>query len=498
VISTEEFVQNLADSGLLTSIELPAQSVADGSELASNLVAAKLLTPYQANAIMEGRLGDLRIGNYQILERLGGGGMGVVYKARHQRMKRVVAIKVLSAEIASEPALIKRFQREVEIIARFTHPNVVMAFDADEAEQGPFLVMEFVNGVDLAREVIEHGALSVADAIDCTIQVARGLGYVHDEGIVHRDVKPANLIRDVSGVIKVTDLGIARLDALEDKTGARSLLTQAGSVMGTTAYMAPEQAVDSHILDRRADIYSLGCTLYFLLTGSPPYRSESAMGVFIKHRDFPIPRLCKALPDIPPKLDSIYQRMVAKKPEDRYPTMTDVIKDLEALQKELRSIPPTVKAATDQTIQFSASGEEILPDEAGFTLSSPGELKLAALTVLLVEPSRTQAAIIRKQLQDLGIASIQTARSGLETLDTLKSQPISVIVSTMQLADMTGAELARQILAAKSTKAAGIVLATSEADQQKAGALPQHPRLVLLRKPFDLQQLSNAITSVTD
>src|SRR5262245_11170791 len=175
-ISAGQFAQNLAESGLFDAADLLPDTgpPADGAAAARKLVDAGKLTGYQAAAVRDRRFADLRIGNYEVLDRLGAGGMGTVFKARHRRMKRVVAIKVLSQEVAKSGPYADRFQREVETIARLSHPNIVMAYDADEAEVGPFLVMEFVNGRDLASEVEKDGPLSPTDAIDRILQAARG------------------------------------------------------------------------------------------------------------------------------------------------------------------------------------------------------------------------------------------------------------------------------------------------------------------------------------
>src|SRR5262249_36064062 len=214
-LTREEFLRNLSDSGLFSKEEmratlaaLPGAQAADGEALAQRLIAAGKLTPFQAAAVSERRFEELVIGNYQVLDRLGAGGMGTVYKARHRRMKRVVAIKVLSRRVGQSERFVQRFQREVEAVARLSHPNIVMAHDADEVEAGHFLVMEFVNGLDLATEVQKHGPLPVREAVECLAQAARGLGYAHGQGIIHRDIKPANLLRDVSGAVKVADLGL--------------------------------------------------------------------------------------------------------------------------------------------------------------------------------------------------------------------------------------------------------------------------------------------------
>jgi serine/threonine protein kinase len=206
-LTRDEFIRNLTESGLWAkreidqAVESDAGSAAsDGDALARQLVAQGKLTFYQAEAIRDRKFAELVIGNYEVLDRLGAGGMGTVYKARHRRMKRIVALKVLAKNLGQAPAFVQRFQREVEAVARLSHPQIVMAFDADEAEAGHFLVMEFVNGRDLATDVHERGPLPVREAADGVLQAARAMEYAHGRGIVHRDIKPANLLRDVGGV----------------------------------------------------------------------------------------------------------------------------------------------------------------------------------------------------------------------------------------------------------------------------------------------------------
>jgi serine/threonine protein kinase len=512
-VSRGQFAQSLAESGLLDAADLLPDSgqlaAPDGAAAARKLVEAGKLTGYQADAILGRRFTDLRIGNYEILDRLGAGGMGTVFKARHRRMKRVVALKVLSREVAGAEKFLDRFQREVETIARLSHPNIVMAFDADESEAGPFLVMEFVDGRDLASEVAQAGPLPVADAIDRILQAAQGLGYAHSQGIVHRDVKPSNLLRGVDGVVKVADLGLARLNA----PGAGSTsLTQAGTVFGTAEYMSPEQAIDSGAVDLRADIYSLGCTLYFLLTGRPPYQAGSLMAMLLKHRDDPIPDVREARPDTPPALAAVFRRMVAKAPADRYQTMAEVARDLEQAGSGIRPAAavtgvwtPQPVAPPDRTAAFDPVADAGTPhDTGGFEVSpiaaadpTPSQAgRVVGLTVVLVEPSRTQAGIIRRYLQQLGAREVHTTGSGQEALELARRERAGVIVSSMHLADMTGVQLARALLADPGCEGTGFVLATSEADTQEPGAVPDNPRVALMPKPFDLERLARSIAAV--
>jgi serine/threonine protein kinase len=209
-----------------------------------------------------------QLGPYQLFEELGHGAMGTVYRALHVKLKRVVALKVLSAARLGDPGAADRFAREMEAIGKLDHVNIVRATDAGEAEGFPFLVMEFLNGLDLAQLVKRRGALPLADACEVIRQAALGLQHAHEHHLVHRDVKPSNLLLTPEGRVKVLDLGLALLPR---EPQAREALTEVGQVMGTFDFMAPEQAADVRNVDIRADIYSLGCTLYYLMVGQPPF-----------------------------------------------------------------------------------------------------------------------------------------------------------------------------------------------------------------------------------
>ena len=225
----EVFIQTLANSGLMTSVEvqtflntLPAEKrPADAATLAREMFKQGKLTRFQAQAVFQGKTRGLVVGNYVVLDKLGQGGMGQVYKARHRRMDRVVAIKMLPSTATSSPEAVERFHREVKAAAKLSHPNIVTAYDADEANGMNFLVMEYVDGQDLAALVKGGGPLSVAQAVDFTVQAARGLEYAHRQGVVHRDIKPSNLLLDKSGVVKILDMGLARMDNAAGGGGRR-------------------------------------------------------------------------------------------------------------------------------------------------------------------------------------------------------------------------------------------------------------------------------------
>ncbi len=264
------------------------------------------------------------LGSYVLVERLGAGGMGEVFKARNWKLGKTVALKLVRAERLTDPDAVRRFQREVRAAAQLNHANVVHAYDCDEAGGKHFLVMEYVEGVDLARFVKQHGPLTVRDACDYVRQAALGLQHAFERGLVHRDVKPHNLLlsrtSDGHALIKVLDMGLARLNQTDEAGEAASIMTQEGVVMGTLDYIAPEQARNAHTADTRADLYSLGCTLYYLLAGRVPFPVGSSTEKLLRHQfDQPTP-LEQLRPDVPPAVAAIARRLMAKRPEERYQT----------------------------------------------------------------------------------------------------------------------------------------------------------------------------------
>jgi WD40 repeat protein/tRNA A-37 threonylcarbamoyl transferase component Bud32 len=263
---------------------------------------------------------------YEVLEFLGAGGMGMVYRARHRVMERVVALKILHRRVTQKPAAVERFRREVQAVASLGHPNIVAAFDADQAGEQHFLVMEYVPGVTLARLVKEQGPLDPARACDYIRQAALGLQHAHERGLVHRDLKPSNLIVTPEGQVKILDLGLARLEQVAEESSGD--LTGSGTVMGSVDYLAPEQADDPHQADIRADIYSLGCTLYHLLTGRPPFPEGTLMQKLKAHGQrvpAPVERPGVAMPA---GLDRVVGRMLAKDPRQRYQTPRELAEAL--------------------------------------------------------------------------------------------------------------------------------------------------------------------------
>jgi serine/threonine protein kinase len=275
---------------------------------------------------------------YRIVEMLDQGGMGTVYKAQHRLMERLVALKVIDHGLTSKPDVVERFRREVKAAAQLNHPNIVHAYDAEQAGDSHFLVMEFVEGTTLARLVEQQGPLPAAQACDYVRQAALGLQRAFEHGMVHRDIKPHNLMRTPQGVVKILDFGLARLmsetrpSPLPTKEvidrGASPTLTQLGMVMGTADYMAPEQATNAHAADCRADNYSLGCTLYFLLTGQQPFPEGTVLDKIMAHGTRKPRPLSDFRRDVPPALVRVLERMTAKDPEQRYQTPAEVAEAL--------------------------------------------------------------------------------------------------------------------------------------------------------------------------
>lgn len=271
-----------------------------------------------------------QLGPYRLLAKLGEGGMGAVYKAQHEHLEKLVAIKVLPKAAMNDKAAVDRFRREMKAVGRLHHPNIVTAHDAGEHRGVHFLVMEYVEGSDLSSLVKKQGPVPIDKATSYILQAARGLAFAHSKGIIHRDIKPANLLVDDEGTIKILDMGLARLDGDNASKDAKDGLTQTGQVMGTVDYMAPEQAFDTHRADAKADVYSLGCTLFRIVTGKNAFDGDTLVQKILAHRENAIPALSSPHGPISDAVEMIYRRMMGKKPDER-PTMAEVVTALEAL-----------------------------------------------------------------------------------------------------------------------------------------------------------------------
>jgi len=330
--SVDTFLDLLRRSGLVENDQLNAvladvpdqahgTTPGDIDVVAQKLVAGGLLTRWQCDKLLEGRHKGFFLGKYKLLDHLGTGGMSSVYLAEHVLMQRRVAIKVLPKNRVEDSSYLARFHREAQAAAALDHRNIVRAYDVDNDGSIHYLVMEYVEGRDLQQMVKEKGPLEYSAAAEYIRQAAEGLAHAHGAGLIHRDVKPANLLVDQKSVVKVLDLGLARFT---DEDRASLTVAYDENVLGTADYLAPEQAINSHGVDTRADIYSLGCSLYFLLTGHPPFPEGTLPQRLMMHQKTPPPSIYKARPSAPQDLVSICVKMMAKKPEHRYQTAAEV------------------------------------------------------------------------------------------------------------------------------------------------------------------------------
>jgi serine/threonine-protein kinase len=374
-----------------------SQRFPEPRDLARELVKRGWMTAYQINQIAQGKARHLSLGPYVLLECLGEGAMGQVFKARHRKLDRIVALKIIRKERLKSAHAIQRFQREARAVAKLSHPNIVAVYDADEIGGTHFMAMEFVDGIDLARLVKQAGPLPVGKACEYVRQAAVGLQHAHEKGLVHRDIKPHNLLlartletgiqtgprSGINGhatteraLVKILDMGLARLSSADNEPGAGAM-TQEGTVMGTPEYLAPEQARDAHRVDIRADVYSLGCTLYFLLSGRPPYRGASLADTLLMHQLNQAP----PLQNVPAEVQAIVSRMIAKKPEDRYQTPAEVAQALAPFCLEEGGADTIWSAAmpppTDPSLATNALGHT-LASASGIPLAtrSPRNKKL--------------------------------------------------------------------------------------------------------------------------
>jgi eukaryotic-like serine/threonine-protein kinase len=286
-------------------------------------------------------VGEVLAGRYELEELVGTGGMSSVYRAHDRLLDRKVALKVLHEQYTEDPDYVERFRHEARSVASLSHPNIVTVIDRGDHDGRQFIVFEYVHGENLKRLIQRRGPAPVATALELTIQIAHGLSFAHQQGLVHRDVKPQNVLLNGDGQAKVTDFGIAR--SLDVQHG----MTQTGTVLGTSDYIAPEQAQGQRV-DEHTDIYSLGVVLYELLTSEVPYPGENFVAVAMRHINEPPPSIRDKRPDVSPRLEAAVQRAMAKRQEDRFDTMSDFCHELEANLHEAQGTvvmapPPTAR-----------------------------------------------------------------------------------------------------------------------------------------------------------
>ncbi len=373
-----DFLEAIRSSSILSEQQIAKldASVAGGeqptelAELSADLVKSGILTEYQARQIQKGRPQVLVFGSYVILDFLGKGTMGKVYKARHRMMGRVVALKVLDSQYITSTRSLARFRREMQLVGRLDHPNVIRAFDADRIGDCHFIAMEYAAGMTLEDFMKARGALPAADVVHYAAQAAEGLAHAHARAVIHRDIKPSNLLLIQGNKIKILDFGLGTLLEKDELVPA---LTNAGYAVGTPDYISPEQARMVKI-DGRSDLYSLGCTMYHLLTGRLPFKGESSMDCLVGRITGQAIPISEVMPGLPPRLVQTIEKMMATSPDDRYQTADEAATALRSLLKPKNAAPsprpPTAEAVRSTpepppkeaaTHEAPAAPEPVLP-----------------------------------------------------------------------------------------------------------------------------------------
>lgn len=332
---TRVLVRRMLASRLLTLTEIKGvvaslmteNTTIDSGRLVDGMRNAGMLTHWQASKLLAGKSRGFFLGAYELLRPIGRGGMGMVYLGEHRVMKRQMALKVLPPEALADARRVQRFKEEARASAQLDHANIVRAYDFNEAGKKLYIVMEFVDGIDLHRLVARDGAMSHPTALDAITQTCEGLVHAHQRGVIHRDIKPSNLLLRSDGVVKVADMGLARIgwsDADDPEVSTR--------LLGTADFAAPEQAINSKTVDARADIYSLGCSWYFLLTGRTPYRGDSVSQRLAKHQTSPVPDVRVLRRDCPDAIAELLLRMMAKQADQRPSSASELLFQLQHLR----------------------------------------------------------------------------------------------------------------------------------------------------------------------
>ncbi len=447
------------------------------SQLLGRLVEAKLLTRYQADRIEAGTTYGMLMGSYRVLDRLGVGGMGVVFLAEHIHLRRLAAIKILPLYSGSEldGPLLTRFFNEIRVIAQLQHPNIVWAIDTGEIPgdglDAPVLyyhVMEYVPGQDLERLVQNGGPLSVSHACDLAYQIASALVEADKHGLVHRDIKPSNILVTPEGQAKLLDFGLA--------CNAENRHTQQGMVLGTIDYLAPEQANDARAVDIRADIYSLGGTLFWALTGKVPFPSQAPFRQRVVARSVQTPpSVSQSRTEVPLELDSIISRLMATNPDERYPTP----------QAVMRALLPLLRSQSGESAYLNPRES----NERSAKLSCDRDLQNSEKRrLLLVDDEKMMLVVARHCLAPEGF-ECEEAADGLEAIQMVRSKPYDLILLDVELPKLRGDEVLRQLRNDPPVPNLKIIMTSGRVSTEEMSSMMLAGADDFLAKPFSLVQM---------
>lgn len=397
----------------------------DAKGAADLLVNEGVITAFQAEQLLEGKWRRFTIGKYRVLGRIGSGGMSSVFLCEHKHMRRRAAVKVLPTSMAEDPAALERFYLEARAVAALDHPNIVRAYDVDQDDDLHYLVMEYVDGPSLHDVIKKSGPLAPSVAADYARQAATGLQHAHESaGLVHRDIKPGNLVIDRTGIVKILDLGLAKF--FHEEEGS---ITQKydETVLGTADYLAPEQVIDSHTVDIRADIYSLGATLYFCLTGKAPFAEGTISQKLIWHQTRQPKSVRQLRKDVSVELEQVLRKMMAKDPNERYQTPGEAAEALTPLVVRALPVPAAEAATATQAASVPAQARQAAGGKPG--TANPAVRTQTTRTATLpnapaLRPARPArepdpAGIDTKELYNEG----DTERPGRKVRRSKKSRP---------------------------------------------------------------------------
>jgi response regulator RpfG family c-di-GMP phosphodiesterase/serine/threonine protein kinase len=470
-------LQELRRSNLIlcdewAAVPLPTQQelgeCPDSSILLGRLVELRLLTQYQVGRIRGGSIQDLILGNYRIIDFLGAGGMGTVFKAEHKRLRRPVAIKVVTLGPGENAVGLERFFNEMRAVAQLNHPNIAVALDAGEkagedlhAGDLHYFVMEFVPGQDLEEYVKVKGPLDPSLACDFVFQIAGALEEAHEHGLVHRDIKPSNIRVTPEGKAKLLDFGIAR--------NATNRLTAHGAVLGSVAYLAPEQAEDASAVDIRADLYGLGGTLYWCLTGQHPFPHQGNLIVEIARRlKQPAPSIRTIRPQISEGLDAILACLMACKPDDRYASPREVMNALFPFLK------PGSHSLDNQILPLGIAAR--LPENE---MPTAGHVH----RILIVDDEKSNRMVFSMMLASPGL-QCEAAADGVLALEALHAQPFDLVVLDIDMPRMQGTDVLRRLRESPPCPHLKIIMASGRATPDEMAQMMLAGADDYLAKPF--------------